>query len=129
MPSISTVTTNSRPDLLPEKRELLREPYLDMVKAMVEDKQPRTLSPGEGETLRKIRVNVTRAANELEVKLTQRETRDGSLYVYLKPELKNKARNSANGSAPSPTGQTAVATMVEGEEPDGDENEENEEEE
>lgn len=97
MPSIGTVEDQSTIDLLPEKRDLLREPYLDMVKAMIKDKAPRQLRPGEGETLRKLKVNVTRAATELGVRLTNRETRDGTLYVYLKPDPKVKA--SANGAA------------------------------
>lgn len=85
MPAISKVDPKSI-ELLPEKRELLREPYLDALKELAQTKEPVLFRPAEGETLRKLRVNLTRAANDLDMKVVSRETRDGALVVYLKPE-------------------------------------------
>lgn len=95
MPAISKVDPKTV-ELLPEKRELLREPYVDALRELAETKESVLFRPTDGETLRKVRVNLTRAANDLDMKIVSRETRDGALVVYLKPETgRGKGKNKA----------------------------------
>lgn len=82
MPQIGTVDLSSV-EILPKTKELLREVYIETVQAMIADGQPRQLVPDEGETLRKMKVNLTRSANEFDVRLTMSETRQGTLIVQL----------------------------------------------
>lgn len=93
MPQIGTVDL-SQVDILPKTKELLREVYLQTIQEMISDGKPRQLVPDEGETLRKMRVNLTRSANDFDVRLIMHETRDGTLVVQLdqSPQKVKKSR-------------------------------------
>jgi hypothetical protein len=54
--------------------------------------------PDEGESLRKLRVRVTKAANSQDVKITHRETARGTLLVFKPPTEGRRAPRRRRGS-------------------------------
>src|SRR3954452_12975782 len=63
------------------KGDQSRRVYRDMV-AQLEAGKHVEVQPDEGESLRKIKVNVRRAGNELGVNVTYGETQEGTLLVW-----------------------------------------------
>lgn len=67
-----------------------RQPFRDALQAL----QPGAtleLSPEGGESLRKLKVNLRRSANEINVSIAYGETSDGTVLVWLKEARKTRA--------------------------------------
>ena len=94
MPVVSAVDL-SQVEILPQKKELTREVYIETLQQMIDDGQPREFTPDGSETLRGLKVNLTRTAgNEFDVRLIMQETRAGTLVVQIDntPEKPKKTR-------------------------------------
>lgn len=70
-------------------------PYLDFVKTMTPD-IGYTLQPEGDETLRSIRVNMTKAANFLGIRLQYSEEADGTLLVAIDTREKKVRKSKKN---------------------------------
>jgi hypothetical protein len=68
-----------------------RQVYRDML-GRLEDGKDMEVQPEAGETIRKIKVNVRRSANELGVNVAYGETQDGTLLVWKEAARQRRAR-------------------------------------
>src|SRR5947207_864969 len=68
-----------------------RQVYRDML-SQLEDGRDMEVQPEAGETIRKIKVNVRRSANEVGVNVGYGETQDGTLLVWKEAPRQRRAR-------------------------------------
>src|SRR5919199_3079758 len=71
-----------------------RQVYRDMLSQLGDGKQYE-IQPEAGETIRTIKVNVRRAANELSMDIVYGETADGTLLVWRRGSERRRGRRQA----------------------------------
>ena len=82
MPKISEVGRDARTRLKSTGCPNPRAPYIEALDTLEGD-QTLEITPDEGETLRMIRGNLTRAAKDVGKGIKSDETREGTLLVWL----------------------------------------------
>jgi hypothetical protein len=107
MPKISTARADARTRLKTGGGQGYqnREPYRQAIQDLSRDRMIE-LEPDEGESLRKIRVNLARAAKEVGKEVRSGETQEGTLLVWLAEPSRRRRRQRG---APDPNN---MATQV-----------------
>src|SRR5947207_11935917 len=99
MPQITTVGLEARDRLRKRTRGYdARAPYREAIANLTDDRALE-LEPDEGETLRKLKLNVARAAKEANRQVAYGESDSGTLLVWLEEPRKPRRRRQTKSEA------------------------------
>ena len=99
MPQITTVGLEARNRLVKRTRGYdVRAPYREALANLTDDRALE-LEPDEGETLRKLKLNVARAAKEANRQVAYGESDSGTLLVWLEEPKKIRRRRQTRQPA------------------------------
>ena len=97
MPTVQTVDSGARAKLRNNRTDD-RAPYREVIANLSGDRALE-LTPGDGETLRKLKMTITRAASDVGRVIRYGETEEGTLLVWLADQGASRQRRTRRRKA------------------------------